>query len=152
LIGAKGYELGASPSRTNEFFGYGYDPAGNLISRTNSALVQTFSVNADNELTTVSRSGTLTVSGTTISSATNVTVNGLTAKRYNDATFALGGFTVTNGVNTYTAIGQDSLGRKDTNSVTVNLPSSIRNRRFEDTRTTWYCLRSGRNGRLCLSV
>ena len=91
----------------------------------NSAFAQTFSVNTLNELTTVGRSGTFTVAGTTTTNATSVTINGSAASRYNDATFALGGFTLTNGNNAYTAIGQDVLGRKDTNSITVNLPSTV---------------------------
>ncbi len=55
---------------------YGFDPAGNLNDRTNNALVQNFHVNAVNELTTNTNSGTLTVVGTTTSPATLVTVNG----------------------------------------------------------------------------
>src|SRR5439155_11933962 len=38
---------------------------------------------------------------------------------------AAAGFTVTNGSNAYTAIAQDSYGRKDTNSAIFNLPSSV---------------------------
>jgi hypothetical protein len=56
-------------------FGYGYDAAWNLNYRTNNALVQTFNVNSLNKLTTVARTRTLTVAGTTTSPATNVTVN-----------------------------------------------------------------------------
>jgi hypothetical protein len=98
---------------------------GSLI-RTNNALVQTFNVNDLNELSNVTRAGTLTVAGTTTSPATNVTINGSTnvANRYADATFALGGFGVTNGNNTFTAIANDSLGRWSTNSITVNLPAT----------------------------
>src|SRR5213076_298447 len=73
----------------------------------------------------VGRSGTLTVAGTTTSAATNVTVNGSAANRYNDNTFALAGFTVTNGNNTYTAIASDSYGRTDTKSVSITLPASV---------------------------
>src|SRR6266566_9318441 len=120
---AKGYESGGS-SRLQEQFGYAYDSAGNLNSRTNNALVQTFGVNNLNELTNVTRTGTLTVAGTTTSAATNVTVNGSAASRYNDNTFALAGFTVTNGNNTFSAIAQDSYNRKDTNCVVNNLPAT----------------------------
>src|SRR5207302_6485099 len=93
---AIGKESGGT-SRLNEQFGYAYDAAGNLNQRTNNALVQSFTNNSLNELTTVGRSGTLTVAGTTTSAATNVTVNGSAATRYNDNTFALAGFTVSNG-------------------------------------------------------
>ena len=119
---AKGFE-NSDASRLHEQFGYAYDAAGNLNSRTNNALIQTFVVNNLNELTNVTRSGTLTVAGTTTSTATNVTVNSTNATLYNDKTFAKDGFTVTNGNNTYTAIAQDSYNRKDTNSVVFNLAS-----------------------------
>src|SRR2546425_12202638 len=109
----------------HEQFRYAYDAAGNLNNRTNNALTQTFAVNNLNELTNVTRSGTLTVAGTTTSTATNVTVNSTNAILYKDQTFALAGFTVTNGNNAYTAIAQDSYNRKDTNSVVFNLPSTV---------------------------
>ena len=121
---ASGKESGGT-SRLHEQFGYAYDAAGNLNYRTNNALVQTFTNNSLNELTTIGRSGTLTVAGTTTSAATNVTVNSSAASCYNDSTFALAGFTVTNGNNTFTAIAQDGYNRKDTNSVTVNLPATV---------------------------
>jgi RHS repeat-associated protein len=111
-------------NRLHEQLGYAYDPAGNLNRRTNNALVQTFGVNSLNELTTVTRSGTLTVAGTTTSTATNVTVNGLSAWLYNDAAFAKDGFSLVDGENTFTAIAQDSYGRTDTNTVTTWLPES----------------------------
>jgi hypothetical protein len=101
---------------------YGFDPAGNLVHRTNSALIQTFLVNSVNELTTNSNSGTLTVVGTTSSQATTVTVNGSNAAPYGDATFAATNMPLTT---TYTAVASDSLGRNATNSVTVSLSTNI---------------------------
>jgi RHS repeat-associated protein len=124
LITAIGKENGGTTNRLQEQFGYAYDAAGNLNYRTNNALVQTFHVNNLNELTIVTNNGTLTVAGTTTVPATNVTVNGLTANRYADATFALGGFTRTNGNNSFTAIGWDYVGNSSTGSVTVNLPGT----------------------------
>ncbi len=59
----------------------GYDAAGNLAQRTNDfaaaqPLVQTFSItNALNQLTSVTRSGKLTVAGTPTTNASSVTVN-----------------------------------------------------------------------------
>jgi YD repeat-containing protein len=76
LTAANGVEPSGTTNRLHEQLGYAYDAAGNLAYRTNNALVQTFGVNALNALTTVSRSGTLTVAGTTSSAATNVTVWG----------------------------------------------------------------------------
>jgi hypothetical protein len=56
---AKGYEYDDTP-RLHEQFGYAYDAAWNLSYRTNNALVQTFSVNSLNELSSATRSGTFT--------------------------------------------------------------------------------------------
>ena len=90
-------------SRAQEQFGYKYDAAGNLAFRTNNALVQAFGVNSLNELTNRTRSGTLTVSGTTSEPgasfgtspayATSVTVSGTglssgAADRYVDGMWA----------------------------------------------------------------
>jgi hypothetical protein len=87
LKSALGKESGGS-TRLHEQYGYAYDAAGNLNYRTNNALIQTFNVNNKNELTTGTRSGTMTVAGTTSSNATSVTVNTLSATRYGDNTFA----------------------------------------------------------------
>lgn len=97
---------------------------GNLNFRTNNGFIQRFNVNSLNQLTTNTRSGKFTVAGTTTSPATNVTVNTTNAFLYADATFAATNFTLANGTNTFTAIAKDSYGRRDTNSVTVNLPAT----------------------------
>ena len=128
LTNASGREAN-STLRLQEQFGYGYDAAGNLNTRTNNGLVQTFGVNALNELTTGSRSGTLTVAGATTATATNVSVTDGTMTQgtylYGDAAFATtNGFTLVNGNNTFTATAQDSYSRTDSSSVTVNLPAS----------------------------
>ena len=68
-------------ARWQERLGYAYDAASNLNYRTNNALLEAFSVNSLNELTTTAPSGTLTVAGTTTSPATNVTVWGSWAWR-----------------------------------------------------------------------
>jgi RHS repeat-associated protein len=121
---AKGYESSGG-TRSNENFVYVYDAAGNLNFRGNNSLGQTFHVTARNELTSITRIGTLTVVGTTTETATNVTVNNLTATRYADNTFSKDGFTVTNGNNTFTAVAQDASGRSDTNQVMYNLPATV---------------------------
>ena len=113
-------------SRLNEQFSYAYDAAHNLNWRTNNGFWENFVVNPLNELSTVTRStANLTVAGTTTSIATNVKVNGSAANLYADSTFALGGFAVINGNNTFTAVAMDSYGRQDTSSVTVNLPATV---------------------------
>ena len=123
LTSAIGKEAGGA-SRLQEQLGYLYDAAGNLNFRTNNALIQNFAMNNLNELTTETNGGTLTVAGTTTIPANSVTVNGLTANRYADATFALGGFSLVNGTNTFTAIGQDSYGHSSTNVSICYLPTT----------------------------
>src|SRR6266699_468648 len=98
---------------------------GSLNYRTNNALVQTLNVNTLNELTTGTRSGTLTVAGTSTSPATNVTVNSLAADRYADNTFSRTNLTLVSGNNTFAAVGKDNLGRQDSQSITVSLPRSL---------------------------
>jgi RHS repeat-associated protein len=124
LTSALGAESGGTTNRLQEQLKYAYDAAHNLNIRTNNALVQTFNVNDLNELSNITHTGTLTVAGTTTSPASSVTVNGIGAAHYEDATFAATNFTVTNGDNSFTAIANDSLGRSSTNSVTVNLPAT----------------------------
>jgi YD repeat-containing protein len=85
---AIGKEAGGVTNRWQEQLGYAYDAAGNLNTRTNNALIQSFGVNNLNELTMTTNSGKLTVAGTTTSAATNVTVNTSNAVLYADATFA----------------------------------------------------------------
>jgi RHS repeat-associated protein len=123
LRSATGVESNNS-SRLHERYGYGYDAAGSLQQRTNNLLVQTWTMNALNQLSNATRSGTYTVSGGFEGPVTSVTVNGLAASRYNDRTFARDGFTLANGNNTFTAVAQDSLGRSGTNAITAWLPST----------------------------
>ncbi len=125
LQSAVGKESGGTTNRWHEQFGYAYDAAQNLQYRTNNALIQTFTVDSLNQLASASRSGTLTVAGTTTTNASSVIVNGTnTASRYSDSTFATTGFTLANGNNSFTAVASDSLGRSDTSTVNVNLPST----------------------------
>ena len=84
-----------------------------------------FAVNNVNQLSTGTRSGKLTVTGTSSSAATNVTVNSSNAMRYADNTFVLTNVTLVNGTNSFTAIAKDNLGRIDTNIVTAYLPTNV---------------------------
>src|SRR5262249_40498593 len=127
---ANGKESGGTSNRWHEQMGYAYDAAGNLNYRTNNVLVQMFNVDNQNQLTSVSRSGTYTVAGTTWGLATNVTVadNGnsaVAASRYADSTFARTNVTLLNGTNTFTAVALDNYGRTDTNTTTAYLPSTL---------------------------
>ena len=92
---------------------------------TNNALIRTFRVNTLNELTNITRSGTLTVAGAFEGSPTSVTVNGQAATVYNDDTFARAGLSLADGVNTFTAVAQDADGRSATDQRSVNLPASV---------------------------
>jgi RHS repeat-associated protein len=123
---AFGTESNGITSRLQERLSYAYDPAGNLNWRTNNGLVQGFTVNTLNELTNISRTAgsTLTVAGSTIGVATNVTVNSSNAALYADGTFAYAGLTLLNGTNTFTAIARDAYGRTDSHTVTSYLPAS----------------------------
>jgi RHS repeat-associated protein len=114
-------------ARLNEQLGYIYDAAGNLKQRTNNALVQSFIVDAVNELTNITRMGTLTVSGNTPLPASSVTVNGQPALTYADFTFASSnGFTLNDGQNNFTNVASNYYGTASvTNSLTVNLPQSV---------------------------
>ena len=125
LTAANGKEAGGTTNRLQEQFGYVYDAAGNLNYRTNNALIQNFAVSSLNELSTVTRSGTLTVAGTTTSPATNVTVNTSNAILYADCTFASSNQSLANGTNTFTAIAKDSYGRVSTNVSVSYLPASV---------------------------
>jgi RHS repeat-associated protein len=111
-------------TRQNEKLAWAYDAAQNLRLRTNGALVQSFTVDAANELTNLTRTGTLTVSGNTPAPATNVTVNGLSAQIYGDFTFASTNHTLADGNNSFTNVAQNVYGLTVTNTFTANLPAS----------------------------
>jgi len=111
-------------ARLNEQLGFGYDAAHNLHTRANNALSETFAVDAANELTSVTRNGTLTVGGNTLAPATSVTVNGQAAQTYGDSTFANTNNSLINGNNPFTTIAQNAGGASVTNNITVNLPQS----------------------------
>src|SRR6266404_3717775 len=87
IISWSAKESSGSP-RLNEQFGFGFDKAHNLQSRTNGALVQAFNIDRVNEVTNIGRTGTLTVSGAMPAPATIITVGTNAAERYGDLTFA----------------------------------------------------------------
>jgi len=114
-------------ARYNEQLIYAYDAAGNLQQRWNHQFMQSFTVDAANELTNVTRGGILTVTGNTPTPASSVTINGQPAGTYGDFTFASSsGFALADGLNTFTKIaGNYSATVMVTNTLSVNLPASV---------------------------
>jgi RHS repeat-associated protein len=111
--------------RLNEQLGFGFDKAHNLQSRTNGALIQTFNIDRGNEVTNISRTGTLTVSGAMPAPATIVTVGATVAERYGDLTFAATNVSLINGTNTFTIVAQNTYGTNATNVAASYLPSPV---------------------------
>ena len=74
--------------RLNENLSYTYDASGNLASRLNNTLAQAFTCDALNQLASITRSGTLTVSGSVTGAVATLGVNGRVAQIYSDSTFA----------------------------------------------------------------
>jgi len=112
-------------ARMNERLGWAYDAAHNLHTRTNDDLVQTFTTDAADQLTSVTRTGTFTLSGATPAPATSVTVNGNAAQTYGDFTFARTNNSLADGNNTFAIIAQNAYSVKVTNNLTLNLPQSV---------------------------
>lgn len=112
-------------ARLNEQLGWGYDKADNLLYRTNGALVQTFISDPANQLTNVSRTGALTLSGNTPAPVTSLTVNGSPAVAYADFTFAITNQILTNGLNTYSIVARNGYGTNTTSNLSLNLPASV---------------------------
>ena len=103
----------------------GYDPAGNLLARTNNSLLQTFTSDNADELVNVSQNNNLlTFAGSLTNGPAAMSVNGQAAALYSDLTFAVpGGVALNNGLNTFTTV-VTSAGLTMTNLMTRNLPAS----------------------------
>jgi YD repeat-containing protein len=123
VVAAKGYEPNGTP-RLHEQLDYVYDAAHNLARRTNNGFLESFAVNTLNQLSSNTRSGRLSVAGTTSSAVTNVAVNTLKASLYGDNTFVATNLLLVNGTNTFSAVAKDSYGRVDTGSARVYLPAT----------------------------
>jgi RHS repeat-associated protein len=113
------------PLRLNEQLAWVYDAANNLHLRTNGSLAQTFTVDADNQLSSIAQAGTLTVSGATPAPATNITVNGATAQTNGDLTFASAGHPLTNGINTFTNAAWNIYGLLTNTTLSLNLLTNV---------------------------
>ena len=122
LLMAQGKESGGT-SRSQEQLSYGYDAGGNLLNRTNNALIQALSVDGMNQLSSVASSGTLTVAGKVNATPTSVTVNGASATVYGDNTFVKTGQSFTTGVNAFNAVATQSSTTATATSI-INIPGS----------------------------
>jgi RHS repeat-associated protein len=112
-------------ARLNEQVQWVYDAAGNLRYRTNGGLFQTFTSDTVNQLASVTRNSTMTVSGVTPAPASSVTVNNQAAQTYGDFTFARTNVTLYNGYNPFSIIAaQSATGTNATNSLTIYLPGT----------------------------
>lgn len=111
--------------RMNEQEGFAFDAANNLLRRTNNLLVQTYVTDNANQLTTLSRAGTLTLAGATPAPANTLTVNGQAAQTYGDFTFARTNLALLNGSNSFTNIAANVYGVLATNITSSFLPASI---------------------------
>jgi RHS repeat-associated protein len=112
-------------TRQNEQLAWVFDKAGNLQYRTNGALVQTFTVDAANRLTNITRNASLNVIGSTPAPVTTVTVNGLPADRYADLTFARTNLPLVNGANSFTNIAQNMYGSNVTSVTSAVLSNAV---------------------------
>lgn len=124
LTAATGREADGQ-TRLHERFTYRYDAAGNLKYRADGLGSMAFAIDALNQLTSVTRSGSVPVSGMTSPGVTAVTVNGLPAERYADGSFAHPGLSASAGSLTVRAWAQDAMGRTNTHSIQVRVPSSV---------------------------
>jgi hypothetical protein len=126
LVSATGRES-STTTRLHEQLACLYDAAGNLSIRTNGeALVQCGADNLNPFISRTSLNTNLTVAGSVAPGATNVTVNGRTASRYGDGTFAREGLAwVAGSNNTFAAVAQDAYGRIATNRLDWKGGSSL---------------------------
>jgi YD repeat-containing protein len=110
LASAQGHEAD-STLRLNENLAYTYDASGNLASRTQNTLLQTFSTDPADQLTGITRSGTLTVDGSFSGAVATLGVNGQSAALYSDGTFAtVAGLTLHDGNNLFVTAGSNAAG------------------------------------------
>jgi YD repeat-containing protein len=123
LTGAVGLESGGVIPRGNENFGYQYDPAGNLMVRTNNTLLQTFTPDNANALVNITRNNDLlTVAGSLSRRPASLAINGQAATVYHDLTYAVtNGVSLVDGSNLLTAVVNGTM----TNRTRELLPASL---------------------------
>ena len=126
LTSAQAFEPN-STLRLNENLSYTYDASHNLATRTANTLTQTFTSDAANQLASIVRSGTLTVSGSITGAVQTLGVNGQPAAIYSDGTFATtSGLTLRDGNNMFVTTGSNSSGALVLSNITSNrLPVTV---------------------------
>ena len=123
LTNAAGRELSGGALRVQEQWANTYDKAGNLAQRVKNQLTETFVADANDQLTSVSSAGTLTVGGTATPAATQVTVNGQNATLYADKTFAVANVPLS--TTTVTATATDGQGHSASDNINLNATSAV---------------------------
>ncbi len=125
LTAANAFETDGT-ARLNEKLGYAYDAGNNLLRRTNATLTQSFTPDNANQLSTLTRSGTLTVAGYATRPISNVNVSGQSAAVYKDLTYATtSGITPANGTNSFAVVAQSTTGTFTTNQASVFAPNTV---------------------------
>ena len=126
LVSAQAYETNGA-LRLNENLSYGYDASGNLASRINNTLAQTFNTDPLNQLVNVTRSGTLTAAGSVAGAVAALGVNGQSAALYSDGTFATtAGLTLRDGNNLFVTAGSNAVGTLVLSTISSNrLPVTV---------------------------
>ena len=127
LTSAQAFEPNGSTLRRNEDLSYTYDASHNVATRTAHTLTQTFTSDALNQLSTITRSGTLTVSGSITGAVATLGVNGQSAAIYSDGTFATtSGLTLRDGNNMFVTTGSNSSGALVLSTISSNqLPMTV---------------------------
>ena len=127
LLSANAYEPDNTTLRLNENLDYTYDASHNLATRTANTLTQAFTSDAANQLASITRSGTLTVSGSITGAVATLGVNGQPAAIYSDGTFATtSGLTLRDGNNMFVTTGSNSSGALMLSTISSNrLPVTV---------------------------
>ena len=124
LTSAMGREAN-SALRLHEQLTYDYDSAWNLRERTRNELTTQLANNRVNELTSGTRSGTVTASGMSRSSLASVEANGATGKLYADHTYAIPGLELPDGSTDLLTKGTDGGGQTFHHLSLLKLPVAV---------------------------
>ena len=120
LTSVQALEPDNSTVRLNENLAYTYDASDNLASRNNNTLAQAFTSDALDQLSSITRNGTLTVSGSLTGAVASLGVNGQVAQIYSDSTFATtAGLALRDGNNLFVTAGSNAAGALVVSTITL---------------------------------